>query len=88
MKGQVLKYTYAILKILKKNLNKLHHYKEVMIEEYIGGREIQVAIMGQKKLGAIELVPKKKVFMIIKLSIILIQKLNISFQSKLKKLIK
>ena len=33
-----------------------------MIEEYIGGREIQVAIMGQRKLGAIELVPKRKFY--------------------------
>ena len=47
---------------LKKNLNKLHHYKEIMIEEYIGGREIQVAIMGKRKLGAIELVPKRKFY--------------------------
>ena len=30
-----------------------------MIEEFIGGREIQVAIMGNKKLGAIELKPKR-----------------------------
>ena len=30
-----------------------------MIEEFIGGREIQVAIMGSKKLGAIELKPKR-----------------------------
>ena len=49
-------------KNLKKNLNKLHHYKEIMIEEYIGGREIQVAIMGKRKLGAIELVPKRKFY--------------------------
>ena len=33
-----------------------------MIEEFIGGREIQVAIMGNKKLGAIELVPKRKFY--------------------------
>ena len=46
-------------KNLKKNLNKLSEYKEVMIEEYIAGREIQVAIMGNKKLGAIELKPKR-----------------------------
>ena len=31
-----------------------------MVEEYIGGREIQVAILGKKKLGAIELKPKRK----------------------------
>ena len=33
-----------------------------MIEEFIGGREIQVAIMGKKKLGAIELRPKRKFY--------------------------
>ena len=33
-----------------------------MIEEFIGGREIQVAIMGNKKLGAIELIPKRKFY--------------------------
>jgi len=45
-----------------KNLNKLSPYKEVMIEKYIPGREIQVAIMGKKKLGAIELIPKRKFY--------------------------
>jgi len=43
-------------------LNKLSPYKEVMIEKYIPGREIQVAIMGKRKLGAIELVPKRKFY--------------------------
>ena len=33
-----------------------------MIEEFIAGREIQVAIMGKKKLGAIELKPKRKFY--------------------------
>ena len=47
-----------ILKII----NFLKNYKKVMIEEYIGGREIQVAIMGNKKLGAIELKPKRKFY--------------------------
>jgi D-alanine-D-alanine ligase len=37
-------------------------YKEIMIEEFIGGREIQVAIMGNRKLGAIELKPKRKFY--------------------------
>ena len=50
----------------KKNINiilsKLKNYKIVMIEEFIGGREIQVAIMGNKKLGAIELKPKRKFY--------------------------
>ena len=45
-----------------KNLNKLSPYKEIMIEKYIPGREIQVAIMGKRKLGAIELKPKRKFY--------------------------
>jgi len=45
-----------------KILNSIKQYKKVMIEEYIGGREIQVAIMGNKKLGAIELKPKRKFY--------------------------
>ena len=45
-----------------KNLKKLLPYKEIMIEKYIPGREIQVAIMGKRKLGAIELVPKRKFY--------------------------
>jgi len=49
-------------KDLFKNLNKLSPYKEIMIEKYISGREIQVAIMGKRKLGAIELVPKRKFY--------------------------
>ena len=47
-----------IMKILKS----LKNYKRVMIEKFIGGREIQVAIMENKKLGAIELRPKRKFY--------------------------
>ena len=47
-----------IFKILKS----LKNYKKVIIEEFIGGREIQVAILGNKKLGAIELKPKRKFY--------------------------
>jgi len=47
---------------LKKNLIKMNKYKEILIEEYIGGREIQVAILGNKKLGVIELKPKRKFY--------------------------
>ena len=43
-------------------LNSIKQYKKVMVEEFIGGREIQVAIMGNKKLGAIELKPKRKFY--------------------------
>ena len=33
-----------------------------MIEKFIPGREIQVAILGKKKLGVIELKPKRKFY--------------------------
>jgi len=49
-------------KNLIKNLKKLYQYEEILIEEFIGGREIQVAILGNKKLGAIELIPKRKFY--------------------------
>ncbi len=45
-----------------KNLNLIKSYKKIMIEEFIGGREIQIAIIGNKKLGAIELRPKRKFY--------------------------
>jgi len=44
-----------------KNL-KINIYKQILIEEFIAGREIQVAIMGKKALGAIELEPKRKFY--------------------------
>ena len=45
-----------------KNLYKLKNYGEVLIEKFIPGREIQVAILNKKKLGAIELKPKRKFY--------------------------
>ena len=45
-----------------KKVKLLKFYKKIMIEEFIGGREIQVAILGRKKLGAIELQPKRKFY--------------------------
>ena len=49
-------------KNISRILDSMKLYKEVLIEEFIGGREIQVAIMGNKKLGAIELKPKRKFY--------------------------
>jgi D-alanine-D-alanine ligase len=45
-----------------KNLKILSIYGRILIEEFIAGREIQVAIMGNMTLGAIELVPKRKFY--------------------------
>jgi len=47
--------------ILKK-LRKLRDYGEILIEKYIPGREIQVAVLSEKILGAIELRPKRKFY--------------------------
>ena len=49
-------------KNILRNLKKLTMYKEILIEEFIPGREIQVAIMGKKKLGVIELKPQRKFY--------------------------
>ena len=49
-------------KNIRNILSSIKNYKKVIIEEFIGGREIQVAIMGNKKLGAIELKPKRKFY--------------------------
>ena len=53
--------------ICKKNnilrtLKKLNEYGEILIEKYIPGREIQVAILSNRILGAIELKPKRKFY--------------------------
>ena len=40
----------------------MRHYKEILIEKFVPGREIQVAIMGNKVLGPIELKPKRKFY--------------------------
>ena len=47
---------------LSTNLKKMKNYKEILIEKFIPGREIQVAIMGNKILGAIELKPKRQFY--------------------------
>jgi len=46
-----------------KNYNKLKkNYEKILVEEYIPGKEIQAAVMGDKSLGAIELVPRREFY--------------------------
>tara|TARA_B100001093_G_scaffold504970_1_gene561547 strand:- start:258 stop:1172 length:915 start_codon:yes stop_codon:yes gene_type:complete len=47
---------------ISKKIKILEIYKKIIIEEFIPGREIQAAIIGSKKLGAIELKPKRKFY--------------------------
>ncbi len=60
--GSSLNVFICSQKNILKNLSKLKFYNEILIEQFIPGREIQVAIMGKKKLGAIELKPKRKFY--------------------------
>jgi D-alanine-D-alanine ligase len=56
-------YICKTTKQFNKNYNKLKkNYDKVLVEEFIPGKEIQVAIMGNKGLGAIELVPKREFY--------------------------
>ena len=46
-----------------KNYKKLKkEYDQILVEEYIPGKEIQAAVMGNKALGAIELIPRRKFY--------------------------
>ena len=47
---------------ITKHLRLLMSYKKIIIEEFIPGREIQAAVLSSKKLGAIELKPKRKFY--------------------------
>tara|TARA_B100000900_G_scaffold343672_1_gene307483 strand:+ start:3383 stop:4297 length:915 start_codon:yes stop_codon:yes gene_type:complete len=49
-------------KNLKSRLKKLKSYNKILVEEFIPGREIQASILGKKKLGAIELKPKREFY--------------------------
>ena len=56
---ELCKNKNSLLKSVKKLVKK---YNQVIIEKYIAGQEIQVAIINGKPLGAIELVPKRKFY--------------------------
>ena len=55
--GVVISKNYKIL--LKSVFSLFRKYNELIFEEYIGGQEIQVAVINGKPLGAIELIPKR-----------------------------
>jgi len=46
----------------KKYKKLIKKYDKILVEEYIPGREIQVAVMGKKALGAIELIPRREFY--------------------------
>ncbi len=46
-------------KLFKVNKNLIKKYKELLLEEYVGGQEVQVAVINGIPLGAIELIPKR-----------------------------
>ena len=49
--------------VLKKKVGELiKKYKTLIVENFIGGQEIQVAVINGKSLGAIELKPKRKFY--------------------------
>ena len=60
--GSSVKVFICKKKNFLKNLKNLRDYDEILIEKFIPGREIQVAILGDKKLGAIELKPKRRFY--------------------------
>ena len=67
-------------KDLKKSIdNLLSNYDEIIVEQYIGGQEIQAAVINRNAIGAIELIPKDH-FMITKQNIRKLQKQNILCQ--------
>jgi len=47
----------------KRNFNRMKRdYDKILVEGYIPGQEIQALVMGNKAIGAIELIPKRKFY--------------------------
>ena len=53
-------FNYSKISSVLKSLSK--NYKEILCEEFIGGQEIQVAVINKKAIGSIELKPKRKFY--------------------------
>ena len=56
---ELCKNKKSLINSIKKSVKK---YGRVMVEQYIPGQEIQVAIINGKPLGAIELLPKRQFY--------------------------
>ena len=53
--NNIIQFKHKYKKLIK-------NYEKILVEEYIPGQEIQVAVMENKPLGAIELVPRRKFY--------------------------
>jgi len=60
--GSSLNVFICTKKNLFEKITLLSEYKKIMIEQFIGGREIQAAIISSQKLGAIELRPEREFY--------------------------
>ena len=57
-----VKIFYSLNQIINHIRISLEKYNQLIVEEFIGGQEIQVAVMENKPIGAIELKPKRKFY--------------------------
>ena len=51
-----------IIELKRKTRNLFKIYDQLIFEEYIGGQEVQVAVLNKVPLGAIELIPKRSFY--------------------------
>ena len=57
-----VKITKNFKELVKSAKNLLKKYNELIFEQYIGGQEIQVAVINGSSIGAIELIPKRSFY--------------------------
>ncbi len=57
-----VKISKDIFELIKNSKKLFKKYDCLMYEKYIGGQEIQVAVINNKPLGAIELIPRRKFY--------------------------
>ena len=57
-----VKITKNFKELVKSAKNLLKKYNELIFEQYIGGQEIQVAVINGLSIGAIELIPKRSFY--------------------------